>query len=131
MNERKWLQIAVCIACVVPIGAGSAGVVFGSSFPAWIDETHATGLALDSHTRYLSGLLLAIGLAFLSAVPSIERQTMRFRLLTFIVFVGGLSRLAGVIISGTPPVGMIFGLLMELVVTPLLCLWQARIASRP
>lgn len=130
MDERRCLQIAVCVACIVPIGAGLAGVIFGASFPNWIDDANATGLALDSHVRYLSGLLLAIGLAFLSAVPTIERKSSRFKLLTFIVFVGGLSRLAGLVMIGIPPKGMMFGLVMELVITPLLCLWQRRVSQK-
>ncbi|RYE44180.1 MAG: DUF4345 domain-containing protein [Hyphomicrobiales bacterium] len=131
MNERRCLQVAVCVACIVPIGAGLAGVIFGSSFLGWIDDANASGRALDSHTRYLSGLLLAIGLAFLSAVPAIERHSARFTLLTSIVFVGGLTRLAGLAVTGIPPKGMIFGLIMELVITPLLCVWQRRVSQSP
>jgi hypothetical protein len=48
--------------------------------------------------------------------------------LTAIVFVGGLARLGGVIAVGEPSAPMLFGLAMELVVTPLVCLWQSRIA---
>ncbi len=44
---------------------------------------------LDSHFRYLSGLLLAIGIGFASTVPRIEAQGGRFWLLTGIVMVGG------------------------------------------
>lgn len=130
MNERLWLQRAVCLACLVPLSAGFAGAVFGPSFVMRLDNVEATGIALDSHTRYLSGLLLAIGLAFLSTVPTIERQSARFKLLTFIVVVGGFARLAGLVVMGVPPKGMIFALAMELVITPLLCLWQMRIASK-
>jgi hypothetical protein len=130
MNERTCLQIAVCIACIVPVGAGLAGVVSGSQFFAGLDETVVSGVALDSHVRYLSGLLLAIGIAFLSTVPAIERRTARFGLLTIIVFVGGLARLAGPAMSGLPPKGMMFGLIMELVITPLLCGWQMRVSRQ-
>ena len=85
---------------------------------------------LDSHFRYLSGLLLGIGLAFWSTIPGIERKGRMFQLLTAIVFIGGLARLYGVLIDGWPGAPMIGGLAMELVVTPLLCLWQALLARR-
>jgi hypothetical protein len=55
---------------------------------------HGGGLA--SHERYLSGLLLAIGLAFWTTLSDIEGKTARFRLLTALVVIGGISRLVGV-----------------------------------
>jgi hypothetical protein len=85
---------------------------------------------LDSHFRYLSGLLFAIGIAFASCIPGIERKTARFRLLALIVFVGGLGRLLGLASSGVPGPGHVFGLVMELGTVPLLALWQARVAAR-
>lgn len=124
--ERRLLQSAVAVLALVPIGAGLAGIVAGPDFagPA------ATHVAVDSHFRYLSGLLLGIGLAFWSLVPDIENRTGAFRLLTAIVFVGGLARLAAVFTQGVPGPEMIFGLTMELIVTPLLCIWQARLTKR-
>ena len=89
---------------------------------------HWAGPALDSHVRYLSGLLLAIGVAFWTTVPAIERRGDRFRLLTALVVTGGLGRLLGVVLRGWPPASMVFGLAMELVVTPLLCWWQWRLS---
>ena len=39
-------------------------------------------------------------------------------------------RLVGILLVGVPGGAMLFGLSMELVVTPLLCLWQGRVALR-
>jgi hypothetical protein len=122
-TERRFLQIAIGIGALIPIGAGLSGVLLG---PAMTGA--AADVSTDSHVRYLSGLLLGIGLAFWSAIPRIEHRTGRFRLLTLIVFVGGLARLYGLAVAGVPSAPMMGGLAMELLVTPLLCLWQARIA---
>jgi hypothetical protein len=84
-------------------------------------------MSLDSHFRYLSGLLLGIGVVFWSLIPHIESRGYLARPLTLIVFVGGLARLLGILIVGPPPAPMLFGLCMELVVTPALCAWQWRI----
>lgn len=86
---------------------------------------------LDSHLRYLSGLLFAIGLGFWSTIQGIEAKAARFRLLTLLVFVGGIARLAGLILAGTPSPGMLGGLLMELVVTPVLALWRETLPQHP
>lgn len=119
MPPRRSLQIAVAILALVPVGTGLAGVLLG---PTMVDAVQS--VPLDSHYRYLSGLLLAIGLGFWSCVPNIAQNTGRFRLLTAIVFVGGLGRAVSLETVGLPDVPMLFGLIMELVVTPLLCLWQ-------
>ena len=82
----------------------------------------------DSHFRYLSGLLLGIGLAFWSCIPRLPHHAARFQLLTFLVLIGGLARLLGLALHGWPGTPMAAALVMELAVTPLLCLWQRRIA---
>jgi hypothetical protein len=123
-RERRLLQQAVGICAVVPVAAGLYGVLFGHALTG-----DAVSISADSHFRYLSGLLLAIGLIFWSTIPAIETKTGRFRLLTLIVVLGGLGRLIGLLLTGIPSLFMLGGLLMELVVTPVLCLWQTRIAN--
>ncbi len=82
---------------------------------------------LDSHFRYLSGLLLGIGLGFVCTIPRIETHGARFRLLTAIVVVGGAGRLLSLLSGPLSPV-MLAALCMELLVTPGLALWQWRVA---
>jgi len=123
--DRRLLQIAVAVAALVPIGAGLAGVLQGPAL-----AHGAAGASLDSHFRYLSGLLLAMGLIFWGCIPRIEQRTAIFRLLTFVVVVGGLARLYSLTRVGLPDISMRLALLMELFVTPALCLWQGRLAAR-
>ncbi|HEV2673445.1 MAG TPA: DUF4345 domain-containing protein [Aliidongia sp.] len=119
MPPRRWLQTAVAVGGLVPVGAGLAGILLG---PAMVAAT--ASVPLDSHYRYLSGLLLAIGLGFWSCIPGIERRSGRFRLLTGLVFIGGLGRAVSLETVGLPDLSMLFGLVMELAITPALCLWQ-------
>jgi hypothetical protein len=42
---------------------------------------------------------------------------------------GGIGRLTGLALDGVPSAPMLFGLGMELVVTPALCVWQARVVA--
>jgi hypothetical protein len=127
LNEARLLRLAVAVGCMVPIIAGGAGVLLG---PAMVGINAAT-VAADSHYRYLSGLLLGIGLMFLTTVPRIETSTARFRLLAITVIVGGLGRLFGVLLERNPDASTLFALGMELGVTPALLLWQTRVAARP
>ncbi len=119
MREKFFLQLVVALACLVPIGGGLYGVVTGNG-----------DINIDSHYRYLSGLLFAIGLAFATTIPNIEMHKRRFFLLTMIVFIGGMGRLYGIFVNGAPGNMILGGLAMELVVTPLLCWWQHRVARR-
>jgi hypothetical protein len=123
--EKRALQVAVAIGSLVPIGAGSAGMLFG---PRLMGSAILGAGDLDSHFRYLSGLLLAIGLGFLSTIPRIESHGGRFRLLTGLVVVGGIGRLLSLLAIGLPSATMLAALAMELVVTPGLAIWQHRVA---
>jgi Domain of unknown function (DUF4345) len=124
-REKKLLQQAVAILAIIPVATGLYGVLFGQALTG-----DAVSISAESHFRYLSGLLLGIGLCFWSTLPSIELKTGRFRLLTLLVVIGGLSRLIGLALTGLPSLFMLGGLIVELIVAPVLCLWQTRIANR-
>jgi len=122
------LQLCVALACIVPVAAGGSGVI--DSAGGLLGRPSRIPVDLDSHFRYLSGLLLGIGLAFAACIPGIEKNEKIFRILGMIVFVGGLARLLSLYEMGVPGAGHRFGLVMELGVVPLLVLWQARVARR-
>jgi hypothetical protein len=127
-TERRLLQAAVALACVVPLSMGGASVIRGADMLKGVAPP--LPVDLDSHFRYLSGLLLGIGLVFLAAIPRIETKRPLFRALGAIVVIGGLARLFSLIEAGVPSAGHRFGLAMELIVVPLIVLWQGRIARR-
>ncbi len=120
------LQVAVTLGSLVPIGAGAAGMLLG---PGMVGAAIVGSTDLDSHFRYLSGLLLAIGLGYVSTIPRIETHGSRFRLLTGIVVLGGVGRLLSLLSIGPASPTMTAALVMELVVTPCLALWQYRVAA--
>jgi hypothetical protein len=123
-RERKLLQQSVAIVATIPVATGLYGVLFGQAL-----TSDAVSISAESHFRFMSGLLLGIGLCFWSTMPSIEIRTGRFRLLTLLVVIGGLSRLIGLVLTGLPSFFMVGGLIIELIVAPLLCLWQTRVAN--
>lgn len=125
MTERQALQRVVAVAGIVPVAAGLYGVLFGINGLAG----GVADISLDSQYRYLSGLLAGIGILFWTCVPGIQGKALLFRFLTLVVALGGLGRLLGLYLTGVPSVTMLAALAMELVVTPLLCLWQARIVA--
>lgn len=124
-RERKLLQQSVAVAATIPVVTGLYGVLFGQALTG-----DAVSISAESHFRFMSGLLLGIGLCFWSTLPSIEVRTGRFRLLTLLVVIGGLGRLIGLVLTGLPSFFMVGGLIVELIVAPVLCLWQTRVANR-
>ncbi len=125
-TERPLLQGAIIVGCAVPLLAGGAGMAMGAELltPA------PPPPGLDSHFRYLSGLLLGIGIGFLTCVPRIEAQGPRIRLLAACVVIGGLARAFSLLEDGWPGLGHQIALAMELGVVPVLVLWQRRLAIR-
>lgn len=124
-TERRALQLVVALACLVPLAIGGISIVRG---PGWLGHAPVVPADLDSQFRYVSGIFFALGLAFTTCVPGIERKGARFRLLGLLVTAGGLARLLSWMTVGAPSTGHQLGLVMELGVVPLLMLWQARIA---
>ena len=118
--ERRLLQVVIGLGALTPIVGGAWGVAGGLA---------VRDPAADSQGRYLSGLLVGIGLAFWSCLPRIERCGSVFRTLSMLVVAGGLARLASAAGDGTGP-AVVLPLVMELGVTPLLLLWRERLQRR-
>lgn len=123
--ERRALQACIVVGGCVPVGAGLSGALLGSALTG--DVWSVSG---DNHMRYLSGLLFALGLGFWSTIVGIEHKQDRMRLLTFVVAIGGLFRLLAIAMGQRPSNYMQGAVVMELIITPLLCVWQARVARR-
>lgn len=126
MNGKRALQFVVGVLAATPVSVGLAGIVLGPSFlglkGSWPTD-------LDSHFRFLSGVFLVIGICWYTCIPDIGAATGRFRLLAAMTFAGGLARLSSLAMAGSPSVGHLAGLCVELVVVPLLVVWQARVAA--
>jgi len=118
--ERRLLQVCIAVAGLVPVGGGLWGV---------LGQIHTSGVVAASHSRYLSGLLLGIGLIFWWTIPTIQRRGTVVRTLTAVVLAGGLARLAGVAATGLTA-SVALPLVMELLVTPALALWRERVERR-
>jgi hypothetical protein len=126
-GERRLFRGVVLIASIVPIAAGATGVLVG---PRMLHGVGSTSADLESHFRYLSALLLGIGLSFVACVADLDRRAGIYRVLSLIVMMGGLGRLIAACERGTPTSANRLAFVMELVVVPLLFRWLARIERR-
>lgn len=112
------LPLAIRIACLVPILGGGAGAVLGV---AALSEVG--GPATGSHLRYLSGLLLGMGLVAFWCAGDLRRRGAVFATLCGIFVLGGAARALGLVIEGAPPWPHLAALAMELGVVPALWAW--------
>jgi hypothetical protein len=124
--ETKALQAIVAVLAFVPVAAGLAGIIVG---PRFLGVEEPWPVDLDSHVRFLSGVFLVVGIAWYSCIPKIARRTTLFRLLAAMTIAGGMARLVSFGLHGAPSAGHLYGLVAELVLVPLLVIWQARIAA--
>jgi hypothetical protein len=113
------LPLAIRIACLVPILGGGAGAWLGV---AALGE--AGGAATGSHLRYLSGLLLGMGLCAFWCAGDLPRRGAIFHALCAIFVLGGLARALGLALDGVPPWPHLAALGMELGAVPALWAWH-------
>ena len=125
--EKRLLQAVMAVTLLLPLTAALSGVLVG---PHFLGRPPVIPTDLDSHFRYISGLFLGMLLLFASCIPHVERHGPRLRMLAFMVFIGGLFRFYSLVAIGTPSLGHLIGLGIELVELPLILVWQARLARR-
>ncbi len=130
MTPRAELRLAQAVLATVlllPSTAAVAGIVQG---PHFLGKPPLVPTDLDSHVRYLSGVLLGLLIGYASCIAGFERQRERLTLLVAITIVGGLARLVSLLVVGQPSAGHLAGLVIELGVAPAMWLWQRRLARR-
>ena len=68
-SEKRALQCVVGVLAAIPVLAGIEGIVSG---PEFLGVGQPWPADLDSHFRFLSGIFLAMGIAWYSCIPAIE-----------------------------------------------------------
>lgn len=127
MSKRNLLQILAAILGVIPIVTGIVGM-FGIHDPLYASAHLARSAVLDSNLRFFGGVWLGLGIALYWLIPRIEKETVLFRALWGMIFVGGIARLFSML-ELTPPWPFIAFTALEIIVGPILILWQARVSK--
>lgn len=127
--ERRLLQGVLALLSLIPL-LGLA-LVWGGGAKLFLHG--ASGVipnALDNQLRYLAGVYAAaVTFNLWYAIPRVETRGLSVIIAAGAVFCGGLGRLVSMASVGNPgDPTMMGGLVLELAVTPLLVLWQRRIA---
>jgi hypothetical protein len=125
--RKSRLQVASALLGAIPIMTGIIGM-FGISDPLYASAALPPSTLLDSNLRFFSGVWLGLGVAMYWIIPTIEKQTLLFRALWGMIFIGGIGRLISMLMVGLPPAPFIGFTALEIVGAPLLVLWQSRVS---
>lgn len=126
MSRRK-LQIATAILACVPTVSGLISMA-GLDDPLYRALQLPQDATLDSNLRFYGGVWLGLGVAAFWVLPRIERETVLFRILWLMIFIGGMGRVLSMILTGTPFPPFIGFTAIEIVGAPLFIWWQTRVA---
>ncbi|CAF1121123.1 unnamed protein product [Adineta ricciae] len=133
INESLALKIVVTLSAFVPIFVGFKGMFLGPSGitlkPNLVFKSENYSIEVDSHFRYISGYLFAMGIFLLRSIPNIHRDATELHRACIIVFIGGLGRLWGLFAVGLET-GAVLATIVELVFFPMICYWQKQIQNR-
>ena len=125
MNKRG-LQIATGLLGVIPVVTGII-TMCGLSDPIYAAANIPANALLDSNLRFFGGVWLGLGLALYWLIPSIDRQTILFRVLWGMIFLGGIGRLLSMFFLGWPPLPFVGFTALEIIGAPFFIWWQARL----
>ena len=126
MGKRS-LQVVTALLAVVPVLTGIIGL-FGTSDPLYaLSGSARVNVLLDTNLRFFAGTWLGLGLALFWIIPRIDRETILFRVVWGMIFVGGIGRLTSMYFVGLPPAPFVAFTLLEVVGAPFFVVWQARV----
>ena len=122
------LQIATGVLGAIPVVTGLIGMS-GLGDPLYSAAGVPSNVLLDSNLRFFSGVWLGLGLALYWLIPRIESQTVLFRVIWGMIFLGGVGRVISMLFQGPPPMPFIGFTILEILGAPVFIAWQSRLAK--
>ena len=125
---KRALQITMGLLGIIPVATGLLGLM-GVEDPVYVAVGVPPIVLLDTNLRFYSGVWLGLGLALYWLIPTIERQTVLFRVLWGMIFIGGIGRLLSMMLLTWPPVPFVAFTALEILGAPLFMWWQSRVSK--
>jgi Domain of unknown function (DUF4345) len=122
------LQIIMALLAIIPVVTGLLGLL-GVEDPYYAAAGVPPIVLLDTNLRFYSGVWLGLGLALYWLIPRIETQSVLFRAIWAMIFVGGIGRLLSMMLLASPPFAFVAFTALEIVGAPLFILWQFRVSK--
>jgi uncharacterized protein YjeT (DUF2065 family) len=125
--SKRGLQIATAVLGTIPVLTGII-TMFGLSDPIYASANIPASALLDSNLRFFGGIWLGLGIALYWLIPHIEKQTVLYRVLWGMIFLGGIGRLLSMVFLALPPLPFIGFTALETIGAPLFIWWQAHLS---
>jgi hypothetical protein len=133
--SRRLLQVAIAISSAQALAGGGlylwrgvAGLSLFTPSPLLVEPTDPTWAVVDYMFRALAGIWFALGLMLAYVVPSIEKHSAWFALICLAIFGMGVGRFLSFAHFTPAPGNSLGAMVAELVVPPVLVLWQRSVA---
>jgi Domain of unknown function (DUF4345) len=112
MSKRS-LQTATVVLGTIPVVTGVIGMS-GLSDPIYASAGLPANALLDSNLRFLSEVWLGLEPAMYWLIPKIEKQTVLFRAIWAMIFLGGIGQLISMLFQGLPPIPFVGFTILEI-----------------
>ena len=126
--DVKFLKLFVLIGAAIPLITGPLSML-GLHDPIYAMTPTADDSILDSNTRFFGGLWLVCGLALLTTLRTLDQPNPLFRWIMLGIVAGGVGRLISMAALAVPPAPFIAVTVLEIVVIPVVIVWQAKLAG--
>jgi hypothetical protein len=126
--SRQYLQIVSAVLGTIPVVTGIIGMT-GVRDPFYASAILQPSPVLDSNLRFFRGVWFGLGVAMYWLIPTIEKQTVLFRALWVMVFIGGIGRLISMLALAVAPAPLIGFTALELLGAPTMIWWQTQVAG--
>ena len=127
--ECRLFQLTIFLLSLVPIMEVSMAFTQGPGY--LFPDGGSYPNDLDNQYRYVTGTYLAVTFAIWWTLGNIEERIVPIRIVCAAVFIGGIGRLISIQAVGMPESpDYLVGAFIELVLVPLLLLWQVRLRRK-
>jgi hypothetical protein len=133
--SRRLLQVAAAISSVQALVGGGlylwrgvAGLSLFTPSPLPVEPTDPTWAVVDYMFRALAGIWFVLGLMLAYVIPSIEKRSAWFALICLAIFGMGVGRFLSFVHFSPAPGNSLGAMVAELVLPPILVLWQRSVA---
>jgi low temperature requirement protein LtrA len=123
---RQAFQAFLALFGVIVIAISLAHMAIG---PRAIIGAVAVNPTMAGEDRFFAGLFLCTGIALLWCSRDVHRKRIYVNLLAAVFFIGGIGRLLGVVLDGTPNGFYLAMLAVELALPPLMVVVAGRVAE--
>ena len=122
---RRSLRLTILVLAAIAVTTGTISALFGTDVIAGGD---ATSKSVESELRFYAVWYLGAGVFLASLAPRIEQRGAALRGVCLVLFLGGIGRVLAIAGSGWPHPLYVGLMALELLLPPVLVLWQARVA---